>query len=101
MKKPLTSLTLGALAAGACAQATDAPRVDAEVAVVAAAAPQVITDKVVVMAGRELETERIVKGAPYCATAVHESVQPLADGNRIVHRQQSQLCRDGEGRTRR
>ena len=34
----------------------------------------------------ELGQERIVKGAPYCADAVHESVQPLADGNRIVHR---------------
>ncbi|WP_431264353.1 hypothetical protein ACQ859_01760 [Roseateles chitinivorans] len=47
-----------------------------------------------------LSTERIVKGAPYCAQAVHETVQPLADGNRIVHQQTSQLCRDGEGRTR-
>ncbi|WP_431260012.1 hypothetical protein ACQ86G_07590 [Roseateles chitinivorans] len=47
-----------------------------------------------------LSSERVVKGAPYCAQAVHESVQPLADGNRIVHQQTSQLCRDGEGRTR-
>ncbi|MFX1680549.1 hypothetical protein PV762_15015 [Mitsuaria sp. CC2] len=47
-----------------------------------------------------LSTERVVKGAPYCAQAVHETVQPLADGNRIVHQQTSQLCRDGEGRTR-
>lgn len=52
-------------------------------------------------AGRELEAERVVKGAPYCATAVHESVQALADGNRIVKKQSTQLCRDGEGRTRR
>jgi hypothetical protein len=27
-------------------------------------------------------------------------VQPLADGNRIVHKQVTRLCRDGEGRTR-
>ncbi|OWQ43789.1 hypothetical protein CDL60_28215 [Roseateles noduli] len=47
-----------------------------------------------------LSSERVVKGAPYCAQAVHETVQPLADGNRIVHQQTSQLCRDGEGRTR-
>lgn len=58
-------------------------------------------DQALGFAGRELEGERIVKGAPYCATAVHENVQVLADGNRIVRRQQSQLCRDGEGRTRR
>jgi hypothetical protein len=44
--------------------------------------------------------EEIVKNAPYCADAVRESVQLLADGNRIVQTQQSRLCRDGEGRTR-
>jgi hypothetical protein len=48
---------------------------------------------------------RTVKGAPYCADAVHESVQWLPDGsggvgNRIVRQQTSRLCRDGEGRTR-
>ncbi len=47
-----------------------------------------------------LMSERIVKGAPYCAQAVHETIQPLADGNRIVHQQSGQMCRDGEGRTR-
>ena len=50
-------------------------------------------------------TERLIKGAPYCAEAVHESVQWLSDGsggapNRIVQQRSSQLCRDGEGRTR-
>ncbi len=53
----------------------------------------------------ELATERPVKGAPYCADAVHETVQLLPDpsgaaANRIVRRQQTRLCRDGEGRTR-
>ncbi|MBB5202715.1 hypothetical protein HNQ51_000008 [Inhella inkyongensis] len=48
-----------------------------------------------------LGQEKVVKGAPYCADAVHESIQPLADGNRIVKRQSTRLCRDGEGRTRR
>jgi hypothetical protein len=41
-----------------------------------------------------------VQGAPYCADAVHETVQVLADGNRIVQRQTSRQCRDGQGRTR-
>ncbi len=58
-------------------------------------------DQALIFASRELEGERVVRGAPYCATAVHENVQQLADGNRIVRKQQSQLCRDGEGRTRR
>jgi hypothetical protein len=52
------------------------------------------------MAGAQLDQERVVQGAPYCADAVHESVQVLADGNRIVQRQSSRQCRDGQGRTR-
>lgn len=48
----------------------------------------------------ELDRESVVKGAPYCADAVHETVQTLMDGNRIVRQQKSRLCRDGEGRTR-
>ncbi len=48
----------------------------------------------------DLSDKRVVKGAPYCADAVHETVQTLADGNRIVRSSRSRLCRDGEGRTR-
>ncbi len=44
---------------------------------------------------------KIVKDAPYSAEAVTESVQTLADGNRIVNKFTSQVYRDGEGRTRR
>ncbi len=44
---------------------------------------------------------KIVKGAPYSAEAVTESVQTLSDGNRIVNRITSAIYRDGEGRTRR
>lgn len=44
---------------------------------------------------------KIVKGAPYSAEAVTESVQTLADGNRIVNKFASQVYRDSEGRTRR
>ena len=50
--------------------------------------------------GQEMGRGRVVKGAPYCADAVHESIQPLADGNRIVKTQTDRQCRDGEGRTR-
>ncbi|WP_280153595.1 hypothetical protein [Piscinibacter sp. XHJ-5] len=57
-------------------------------------------DDTVAFAARELGDERIVKGAPYCAEAEIESVQPLTDGNRIVRRHTTRLCRDGEGRTR-
>jgi len=42
-----------------------------------------------------------VLGSPYSAEAVSESVQVLADGNRIVRRSASRVYRDGKGRTRR
>jgi len=44
---------------------------------------------------------KLVKGAPYSADASNESVQALADGNRIVHRTTTRIYRDSEGRTRR
>ena len=43
---------------------------------------------------------KIVRGAPYSADKYTESVQVLADGNRIVHRTVSRVWRDSEGRTR-
>ena len=44
---------------------------------------------------------KVVKGAPYSAEAVTETIQTLGDGNRIVNRISSMLYRDSEGRTRR
>jgi hypothetical protein len=44
---------------------------------------------------------KVVKGAPYSAEAVTESIQTLSDGNRIVNRLTSTIYRDSEGRTRR
>jgi len=44
---------------------------------------------------------KVVKGAPYSAQAVTESVQNLSDGNRIVNKSTSAIYRDSEGRTRR
>ncbi|WIT13560.1 hypothetical protein PFX98_08070 [Paucibacter sediminis] len=61
---------------------------------------QLLSHESLRFAGDELGQERVVKGAPYCAEAQHETVQTLADGNRIVQSQTSRLCRDGEGRTR-
>ena len=42
-----------------------------------------------------------VTGAPYSGEAITESVQVLADGNRIVRRTAAKVYRDGKGRTRR
>lgn len=43
---------------------------------------------------------KLVKGAPYAAEVVIEFVQTLADGNRIVRRQATNVYRDSQGRTR-
>ncbi len=44
---------------------------------------------------------KVVKGAPYSATATTENIQTLADGTRIVNSNTAKFFRDGEGRTRR
>jgi hypothetical protein len=41
-----------------------------------------------------------VQGAPYSATVVNESIQTLADGNRIVQSTTGTTARDSQGRTR-
>jgi hypothetical protein len=41
-----------------------------------------------------------VQGAPYSATITNESVQTLADGNRIVQSNTGTTARDSQGRTR-
>jgi hypothetical protein len=42
-----------------------------------------------------------VKGAPFCAAVTTEHTQSFADGNRIHTTENSNICRDSEGRTRR
>ena len=44
---------------------------------------------------------RVVKGAPFKATALSESTQALADGNTIVRKDSALTYRDADGRTRR
>jgi len=57
--------------------------------------------------GLQLERARIgvesrfVKGAPYSAEAVTETLQVLGDGNRISRKSVTRIYRDSEGRTRR
>jgi hypothetical protein len=48
-------------------------------------------------AGQEL---KVVKNAPFSATAVTQTVQTLADGNKITRMTTSLISRDTEGRTR-
>lgn len=48
-----------------------------------------------------LEGGTAVTGAPYSAEAASETVQTLANGNRIVRKNTTQIYRDSDGRTRR
>jgi hypothetical protein len=58
-------------------------------------------DNLIFMATEMSFAGKLVKGVPYSAQAVTETVQALSDGNRIVRKQTAQLYRDAEGRTRR
>jgi hypothetical protein len=46
-------------------------------------------------------SHEVLRNAPYTATAVTQSTQTLADGNRITKKSSAFLARDGQGRTRR
>ena len=50
--------------------------------------------------GFEKGPAAVVKGAPYSATMNNESIQTLADGNRIVQTSTGTVLRDSHGRTR-
>jgi len=50
--------------------------------------------------GFEKGPAAVVKGAPYSATMNNESIQTLADGNRIVQTNTGTIARDSRGRTR-
>jgi hypothetical protein len=58
-------------------------------------------DNLIFMATEMSFAGKLVKGAPYSAQTVTESVQTLSDGNRIVRKNTAQVYRDTEGRTRR
>lgn len=62
--------------------------------------------KVQVEIAKKLATQygfetKVVKAAPYSAISEAETVQTLADGNRIRNKTTTTVYRDGEGRTRR
>jgi hypothetical protein len=62
-------------------------------------------EKIKDLLGQIVETNMVtgthVKGAPYTAQAVNETVRVLADGNRITNSNSSMLYRDSQGRERR
>lgn len=79
MKVILGIITVAACALAASAQQPQTPKILAEVAANAQA----------------------VKGQPFSADTVSESVQTLSDGNRIVQTSNGKIYRNGEGKVRR
>ena len=74
--------------------------------VVTAVGPQTVQaqfggDGYVFVASEMSFDRKLVKGAPYSAVAVTESIQTLSDGNRLVRKSSASIYRDSEGRTRR
>jgi hypothetical protein len=52
------------------------------------------------MVGGGMLSTTPIQGAPYSATLTNESIQTLADGNRIVQTSSGTTARDAQGRTR-
>jgi hypothetical protein len=61
---------------------------------------KVPTDGAFKVFGAKFAVGKVVKGAPYSATAITEHIQTLSDGNQIIRKNESKLYRDSEGRTR-
>ncbi len=109
------TLALALLANGLCVNAQDAKqrrvRVEAEVGqdivinhddpIPAIEAIPEQADTFVFVASEMSLNSKLVKGSPYSAQAITETIQTLGNGNRIVRRNMATLYRDGEGRTRR
>jgi hypothetical protein len=86
------ALALLSAVTATCSFAQDGPRTNV---VYQSAGPGVVTAGAF---GKAAGTP--IQGAPYSATITNESVQTLADGNRIVQSSSGMTARDSQGRTR-
>ncbi|MCC6744927.1 MAG: hypothetical protein IT175_13795 [Acidobacteria bacterium] len=94
--------TLVALPAAATAASAQAPAAGAAPVAVVAGQSKAGKRSQAVFISSEMSFEgKIVKGAPYTAETINESVHTLGDGNRIVSTNRGSVARDGEGRLRR
>lgn len=102
MKILFTTLIIASAAGAAMAQQEPAAKAPAEAAKIYAEAAQTYTQQAKVVA--ELAAAQgfgSMKNSPLSADEVNESVQTLADGNRIVRNSTSKFYRNSEGRIRR
>jgi hypothetical protein len=63
--------------------------------------PAPFAERVELLGFGGMRGEKTVTGAPFSAEAVSQTTQTLPDGNKIVHKTQTNLYRDGQGRVRR
>src|SRR5438046_7091056 len=103
MKTILKVLLGTGLAAAALAQSDDALRAKKkmEAALDEAKKNVIFNSQTFEFVSGQLISGPPVKGAPYSAEVVNETIQMLADGNRIVQRTTAMQYRDSEGRERR
>ena len=106
MKTMMKVLLAAGVASTLLAQTDEVLRAQKKAAAAAAAADQVkanvmFNQQTFSFVGGQLISGPPVKGAPYSAEAVNETIQTLADGNRIVQRTSAMQYRDSEGRERR
>jgi hypothetical protein len=105
MKTMLKTLLAAGCAAAVVAQTPNEDALRAKKAALAAAdeakANVVFNKQTFAFVSGQLVSGPPVKGAPYSAEAVNETIQMLADGNRIVQRSSAMQYRDNDGRERR
>ena len=95
-------VAIATLSAQTQAQTTQEVRKDVRVFVNASPVSQgVLSDTMVFVANEFNFDGKPVTNAPYSAESVTESVQMLADGNRISRKNTAAVYRDSQGRTRR
>src|SRR5581483_727642 len=98
--KALTLIWIAILAATVAAQTPDMALPVQIAAPLGGAAMESKVSAVGFRLADNLESDA-VKGSPFCATVATEHTQVFADGNRIHTSEDSSICRDSMGRTRR
>jgi hypothetical protein len=100
-KSSLIALCASALLFSAAAQPPPAPNEERVFFISNAAPLPVFGGKIDILRGEGDVLGPVVKGKPYSGRSITESTQTLADGNRIVQRNETRIFRDSQGRTRR
>jgi hypothetical protein len=97
-KMALSVLALCAISITAAAQGTSTYTFERKIS--PDQSPQVLLDKISFDQAKIAVQTRTIANAPYSGETAIETVQVLGDGNRIVRKSTTRICRDSAGRTR-